>query len=590
MSLPEQLAACRIHAGAECASLPVPYPAVALFFSVTDGSRRAMVVQASGPDFDSAWTLGEARLHERLARSPLAADAWLRVDWVEGARAVSWQQFTEQLALTKRNYFRQGLALDTNFDVAFTEQELNANAMLYGGADVEQAVVNPKNFGIYARTRFGAQAEVPLPPAGPVYLLSTRGVFCQRADEVHLLTGPGLNTGWRDTPRLDAAAVLALVESGASHLARQVEPDGRFVYGHFPCFDRRIPTYNTLRHASSVYAMLEAWELAPDDALRDAIERAADHLTQCLIRSYSLPDGAELAYLVDTGGEIKLGGNAVCLLALVKYCEVFETRRWLPLLEQLALGIARMQESATGRFVHVLHADDLRIKQLSRVIYYDGEATFGLLRLYGLTRDERWLEVAERAFEHFIASEHWRAHDHWLGYSVNELTRWRPLEKYFRFGVLNVAGHLGFVLERKTTFPTLLELMLAARQMLVRIDAMPEMGHVLQGLDRAEFDRALDHRAHYLQNGFFWPEMAMYFRRPASIVGSFFIRHQSFRVRIDDVEHYLSGYVAYHRVLAGADSSATRLRPRDGIDAAVRPAEAHGLPSPVLPGAALASA
>jgi len=549
MTFGDQLRACHDRLVPVCAALPAPYPAFTLFFSVSDGERRAHVVHASGATFEDAWRDG-AQAAAQWVGSRGVASPWLRVDWVEGVSAIGWAQLKTQLRSVKRNYFRLGLAFDPGFEIAFTEQELNANAMLYGGAGIEHAIVNQRNFDVYARTRFERELALDtLPAEHTVFLLSISGFFCQNDGVVHRLGGPGLDAGRRQLPALTPKPVLDLVHSGASFLARQVGDDGRFVYGYFPCFDRRIPTYNTLRHASSVYAMVEAWELTRDAALKAAIDRALAHLTQELIRPYTLPDGREVAFLVDTGDEIKLGGNAVCLLALVKYCEAMETGRWRPLLEKLALGIEWLQDPATGRFNHVLNAADLSLKQASRVIYYDGEAAFGLMRLYGLTRDPRWLAIVEKAFDHFIASQHWQAHDHWLSYCVNELTRWRPLEKYFRFGIRNVAGYLDFVLDRKTTFPTLLELMLAAQQMLQRLEAMPAMRHLLSELDVEKFYRALDHRAHYLLNGFFWPEMAMYFRKPSTIVGAFFIRHHSFRVRIDDVEHYLSGLVAYHRHL-----------------------------------------
>lgn len=549
-----QLAACRDKVAVMCAPLPAPYPAFTLFFSVTDGQRRAQVLHATGASFDEAWQAGARRASALVQRQQLQSP-WLRIDWVQGVGELSLGELEQQLRQVKRNYFRLGLAFDDGFAQALTEQEINANAAFYGGPEVAHAVVNRHNLNLYLQQRFRGHRLPGLAPGDRVWLLALGGVFCQEDGVVHRLAGSGLDAGRRQLPPLDAAGALAMVRTGAAHLARQVQDNGRFVYGHFPCFDRPIPSYNTLRHASSLYAMAEAWELTRDPALRQAIDRGLRHLTQQLVRDYTLADGRPAAFLVDVGEEIKLGGNAVALLALVKVSEIAGTAEWLPLMERLATGIAAMQEAATGRFVHVLHAQDLSVKEVSRIIYYDGEAAFGLLRLYAMTRDERWLAVVERAFAHFIAQQHWQAHDHWLSYSVNELTRWRPLEKYFRFGIQNVAGYLDFVLDRKTTFPTLLELMLAAQAMIRRLEGMPALAHLLGEIDLEKFERALHHRANYLQNGYFWPEMAMYFRRPAAIVGAFFIRHHSFRVRIDDVEHYLSGMVAYHRLMAEREAA-----------------------------------
>ena len=555
MSFSDQLRACEAHLAAECYALPAPYPAHALFFSVSDGSARAHVVHASGPDVQTAWSAGVKRLTEWMAGQRLVAP-WLRVDWVEGARAVMWNRLLEQLELTKRNYFRYGIALDERFEIALTEQELNANAMLYGGAHIEHAVVNLKNFKLYARSRFGAEAAIDLPPSGPAYLLAMRGVFCHTDGIAHPLCGSGLNAGRREPEAVTAALALELACSGAAFLARQVGPGGRFVHGHFPCFDRPIPTYNAERHAVALQAMIEAWVCRPDDPLRDAIERAAEHLALELVRHYRLPDGHELAFLVD-GDEIRLGGSAACLLALVQYSDALGSTRWLTLLERLAEGVLWLQDPATGRFDCVLHAPDLSPKPAVSASHDDGLAAFALMRLHGFTRDARWLAAVEKAFEYFIDHEQWRAHDHWIGRCVNDLVALRPDERYVRFGLLNAADHLDFALDRKTTFPTLLELLLAAQALVERTRAMPSMTPLLALIDTDKLNRAVAHRAHYQLNGVVWPEMAMYFKHPAAVLGAFFIRHQSFRVRIDDVAHYLSGFLAYHRLFDEADVEST---------------------------------
>jgi glycosyltransferase involved in cell wall biosynthesis len=535
-----------------------------LFFSVSDGPSRARVLTARGTSLSDAWKNGVAGLKALVGKERMEP-RWLRVDHVDAIEAMTWRELRRRLVSTKRNYFRFGIALDAACRQGFLETELNANAMLYMGGDSVPCVLNEKNFLAYAKTRHGI-ATLDFGDDAAVWLFSARGVFVGDEDRAALrLAGPGLNLGPRrsldkmqlpadDAGRRAIAAltpveVEALVESGSRYLAGEIQADGRFHYGWHPCFHRPVASYNALRHASSLYALLEGWEVTRHADTKAAIDRALGHLTQHLIKRLALPSGEAAAFLVDVDDEIKLGGNAVCLLALVKYTELTGDQAHLPLLDALAAGVLHLQNPESGGFVHVLHYPSLEVKQAFRIIYYDGEAAFGLLRLYGLTRNPRWLDAVERAFAYFIDQRHEQAHDHWLSYSVNELTRHRPKREYFEFGIRNFRDHLDFVIERITTYPTLLELMMAAEEMLFRLQSDPANASLLHEVDLTKFHHALRTRAHYLLNGHFWPELAMFYAKPESIVGSFFIRHHAFRVRIDDVEHYLSGYVAYRRYL-----------------------------------------
>ena len=323
---------------------------------------------------------------------------------------MSWGDLKAKLAQTKRNYFNQGIALDARFETALLAQEMHGSAILYNG-NVDHAEPNQGNLHLHSKRRFGTEIDFPSDDAAPVWCFTTRAVYVDDKGEWPI-AAEGQAAGYRRLDDWNAKQIHAMVDAASDYLAAQVKATGEFHYGWFPCFDRAIPTYNTLRHASSTYAMLEGWELTRSATLKATIDRSLSFLTQRLIRQADLPDGTRAAFLIDLGNEIKLGGNAVCLLALVKYTELTGDPQYRPLMELLALGIRAMQDPESGRFVHVLNHSGLDVKDVFRVIYYDGEAAFGLMRLYGLTRDPRWLAVVEKAFAHFIAADHWRAHDH----------------------------------------------------------------------------------------------------------------------------------------------------------------------------------
>ncbi|EAE2434975.1 TPA: poly(glycerol-phosphate) alpha-glucosyltransferase [Listeria innocua] len=441
---------------------------------------------------------------------------------------------------TKKNYYRRGIALNENFKIALMEQEINANAILLPGD--EGLAINVENMNRYLIQANKNQAQLNLTIDSSVVTFETVGWFFD-GKNIHELETASLDHGRRKVEYLTPEIISTLVENAGEYLAHQVNTTGEFNYGWFACFDKKIKHYNSLRHASTTYSMLEAYELTGNKAILEAATKALTYLEKHFI--YEKDD---MAFLIEPElREVKLGGSAATLLALTKYMHITGTKTYLPLCRKIANAILSLQDE-NGKFTHVLEYPSLEVKDIFRIIYYDGEAFFGLLRLYEIDRDSKWLDAAAKSFNHFIQDKYWQNHDHWLSYCANEITKYIKDEAYYEFGLQNAFDNLPFIYERETTFPTFLELTVATKEMTLRMEAEGQQA-LLTSYSLENLEKTITKRALYQLNGYFYPELAMYYKNPARIEGSFFIRHQSFRVRIDDVEHNISGYVRYYQLL-----------------------------------------
>ena len=616
--------ACReLLQSMQTAGVYVPENGFIVFLSFSDGSARADVVHGSGADIgeafadaqQKAWTLIQKK-HQRFR--------WLKADVVTEYAPADAKTLAYMIKEPGWNeFFRFGLSFDRSFRTALLEEELNgAKIPDYASGSISLADLN----------RYLKKAGRPALPKLPEFFLlfQTAGFFYDADSAANAaattnadsaanaaattdadsaanvaasgcaipLIPDGLSRGRREVRNFDAAAARSFVTAAASFLEKQVQPDGSFRYGYYPRFDRVIPGYNCMRHASTIWSLLCQYRITQKASVLSLAARSIDYLlSHALV--YRAPDTAYLSEPLKD--EIKLGGGGVLILAITEYldlcsgeprseilcsrearseilcsgephseilcsgeslaeaphAEILHARDALP--EQEALrrryteiacalgnGILSLLNPETGEFSHVLNMD-FSLKERYRTVYYDGEATYALCRLYLLTKEEKWLFYAEKAVNHFLAADYTRYRDHWVAYAMNEITRYIHRDDYDTFALRNARVNLDFLYKRETTYHTFLELLMVTFETYERILAENPGLPYLKEFDLPYFLRTIRVRTDRMLNGFFFPEYAMYMRCPDKILGSFMVRHDGFRVRIDDVQHNIGGFYLYYK-------------------------------------------
>ena len=509
---------------------PAEEAGYAVFFSVCDKISRADVYSGTGTDLESAWENAAEKTEEGIGnggRFPL----WVKADVVNASYPVSAEGLKEETDASKPQYYRYGISLDEDFHLALLEEELNG-AGIY---DYEDGGLDFEHLNEYLRS--AGREEVSCLPEEYI-LFECCGWFCDEADTIYPLNSEGLEMGRRMVDVIDREYAKNLIESSVDYLSDQIQEDGSFIYGIYPTVDQEIEKYNILRHIGALWAMVCCYRLNQDPDLLDRIEQPLDYMLRQ--RTY---DDHGAAYMLSAGrDEINLGATGLAVIALSEYISVTGNSDMTPLCIELGEGILSMMDVEKGTYRHVLYLD-FSEKEAFRCIFYDGEATFALVRLYALTHDRKWLDAACAAVDHFIEAEYEQYKDHWVAYAVNELTKYvedRP--EYDAFGLLNAWSSLKAIITCETTHPTYLELLMVSFEL---YDRMVQRGMPTYGYNVEELLNGIRVRLVRQLNGFFYSEYAMYMANPQRILDSFMLREKSFRIRIDDVQHNFDGYYLY---------------------------------------------
>lgn len=579
----------------------VPENGFLVFLSFSDGSARADVVHGSGADIGEAFADAQQKAW-KLMQKKHQRFRWLKADVVTEYAPADAKTLAYMIKDPGWNeFFRFGLSFDRSFRTALLEEELNGAKILdYASGSISLADLNrylkkagrpalpklPEFFLLFQTTGFFYDADSA---ANAAVMTDTDSAANAAASGCAIpLIPDGLSRGRREVRNFDAAAAQSFVTAAASFLEKQVQPDGSFRYGYYPRFDRVIPGYNCMRHASTIWSLLCQYRMTKKVSVLSLAARSIDYLlSHALV--YRDPDTAYLSEPLKN--EIKLGGGGVLILAITEYLDLCSEesrpeilcsreahpeilcsgeplaeapsveivhsrdafpeqealrRRYTEIACALGNGILSLLNPETGKFSHVLNMD-FSLKERYRTVYYDGEAAYALCRLYRLTKEEKWLFYAGKAVDHFLTADYTRYRDHWVAYAMNEITRYIHRDDYDTFALRNARVNLDFLCKRETTYHTFLELLMVTFETYERILAENPGLPYLKEFDLPYFLRTIRVRADRMLNGFFFPEYAMYMRCPDKILGSFMVRHDGFRVRIDDVQHNIGGFYLYYK-------------------------------------------
>lgn len=514
-----------------------------VFLSASDGRSRAAVGTGAARGLEAAL---EAAIDEVRAALGSREAKWLKLDLVE---SVGPEVRRGENGVMPVDRSLQGLAFPRQLGEALLAEELVTHTVLSSRGELIRRNVYKALLGrgapLSRKWGDGELEDLPLRP------FTAQSFFCSGDEVVPLYRGHRL---WGE---VRAGDLLATTDAAGAYLLRSLDAGGRFVYSYLPKTDRAKEEYNLVRHAGTIWSMLQVYALTGDAAMLAGAERAIEYLLG-FIEPWGR--GERQSSVLASVDRIKLGGVALTLVALAKHAELTGKRNYL--LTMISLG-RYLQDSQRddGSFLSQRYYPSGKERTDFVSIYYPGEAILALVRLYGHDAKEDWLDSAELGV-HYLTQvrdrgleDHQLPHDHWLLYGIRDLYRYRPeaasLPYVLRMTRAIVDSQIraapqadwvgGYYIPPRTAPTATRSEGLVAALGLARAAGDDELA--------ARVREAIELGVRFQLQSCFRPERALYLADPQRVLGGFHQGLTNFEIRIDYVQHSLSSMLGLYEEL-----------------------------------------
>lgn len=237
--------------------------------------------------------------------------------------------------------------------------------------------------------------------------------------------------------RVDRRMVREAVVRSADYVLRQIRPDGSFEYIYYPTADRHsVGEYSLPRHAGTTWFLSLAFRVLGAERYREGARRAIDYLG-----IHAVPRGCQGKQYacVGTDTEGDLGSAALGIVAITEYQRATGDRRFEGLARKLGEFLLWMQKP-NGDFCHQFKPGTGERNCQEILLYYSGEASLALAKLFQLTRDERYRRPLERALDFltgenydFFLGQFFIGEDHWTCIAAEAAFEAVNKDQYARF-------------------------------------------------------------------------------------------------------------------------------------------------------------